>query len=229
MGFVLHRLFADVNPKWKWNTQKTISWKASTHEEVINNIRTRSISNRQSLTVLQIQIVPSKSSVRKTQGPNRSIQVNKMSVYVGYMASYWAMSLFTHGPTQIYVLHIVYFIVHVEFNPDFFNVYLYSYCVIYYIYPLTKSRGGERERGWGDVSIYAYEMLDYNPSCCKIDTAGLLYDVFGRTNEKARFFYTHMRHLHRTERRFCDHSVPPPPQPGAGSNEDRVGTSPCAS
>jgi len=53
-------------------------------------------------------------------------------------------------------------------------------------------------------------MLDYNPSFCKTDTTGLLYDVFGRTNEKARFFYTHMRHLHRTERGFCNHSVPPP-------------------
>jgi hypothetical protein len=30
--------------------------KASTHEDVINNVLTQSISNRQSLTVLQIQI-----------------------------------------------------------------------------------------------------------------------------------------------------------------------------
>jgi len=44
-----------MSTPWNWNWQKTISCKASTHEDVINNVRTRSISNRQSLTVLQIQ------------------------------------------------------------------------------------------------------------------------------------------------------------------------------
>ena len=72
----------------------------------------------------------------KTQRPNRIIQVNKMFVHVGYMATYWGMTLFEHGPTHI--LHIASFIIRVEFNPDFFNVFQYSYDVIYYIYPLTK-------------------------------------------------------------------------------------------
>jgi len=60
-------------------------------------------------------------------------------------------------------------------------------------------------------------MLDYNPSFWKTDTTDLFYDVFGWTNEKARFFfYTHVRHLHRTERGFVIIVGPPFPYRAQG-------------
>jgi len=63
---------------------------------------------------------------------------------------------FLHAGPHTHILHIVSFIVHGEFNPDFFNVFHYSY-VIYYIYPLNEMKGiRKRDGGVGGMFLYMH-------------------------------------------------------------------------